>query len=150
MMQSNYLLPLARRAFTPFDQLFHDVLDAASSGAPVTQPRARAFPMDLHETGEALVASLELPGADIDSLSVTISEGVLRVSGDYKTAERQEDDRVHFTERRRGSFERALSLPADVDVEAVDASYADGVLTIVMPKAVEAADPVHEVAVRRT
>jgi HSP20 family protein len=60
----------------------------------------------------------------------------------------QEHERVsyHRKERPEGSFSRTVTLPAEVDAERVEAKYADGVLTIMLPKA-EAAKP-RQIAVK--
>jgi len=44
----------------------------------------------------------------------------------------------HRKERAEGSFNRTVTLPAEVDAERVEARYADGILTLTLPKAEEA------------
>jgi len=58
----------------------------------------------------------------------------LSVRGKREQAEEKEGVRVHLRERRTLEVERAVRLPAEIDVEKVDAVLQDGVLTVRMPK----------------
>jgi HSP20 family protein len=70
------------------------------------------------------------PGLDASKIEVTLDRGVLRISGDRPSGIPADKPKVSvFTrERGSGSFNRAISLPDDIDPERVKASYTDGVL----------------------
>ena len=72
------------------------------------------------------------PGLDASKIDVTLDRGVLRISGERRSAIPDADDKVHVYTRERGtgSFTRAISLPDDVDPGRVNASYRDGVLQV--------------------
>jgi HSP20 family protein len=94
--------------------------------------------LDLEETDDAYVAELELPGVKKDDLDVEVAGNQVRVHGEVK--ERQRTGLLHRQTRRMGVFDYAFTVPGEVDAERIEASLADGVLTIRAPK-VEAAKP---------
>ena len=72
------------------------------------------------------------PGLDPASIAVDLDRGVLTISGERKSAMPASDAKttLHMNERFSGRFRRVVSLPDDVDPNAVNASYKDGVLQI--------------------
>ena len=94
-------------------------------------------PLVAHETELAFEVRLVVPGADPDSLSVSVEGRALTVAGERAGVP---DDAVRRLARERsaGSFSRTLELPAPVDAEHVEARYRDGVLLVTLPKAAEA------------
>lgn len=72
------------------------------------------------------------PGLDPASLEVNLERGVLTISGERKAELPQTDQKtvLHMNERFAGRFRRVLSLPDDVDPNAVTAQYRDGVLHV--------------------
>lgn len=80
-----------------------------------------------HVEGDKYMIRAELPGIDpAKDVEVTVGSGYLTIH-----AERSDKtEGKHRTEFRYGSFSRTLALPADVDEEAVTASYRDGILTV--------------------
>ncbi|HPU80038.1 Hsp20/alpha crystallin family protein [Accumulibacter sp.] len=70
------------------------------------------------------------PGIDPATLDVQIEKGVLTVAGERKRELPGEEATVHIDERFDGRFRRVVTLPDDVDANAVEAKYRDGVLRI--------------------
>ncbi len=77
----------------------------------------------------------DLPGVDKDDLDISIKGNVLTVKGERRDERKEEEKNFHHVERRFGSFCRSFSLPGEVDADAVEATYKDGVLTMKLPKA---------------
>lgn len=98
----------------------------------------RALPLDVHENDDAYSVIAELPGLSVDQINVQLHEGVLTVSAEVAPPEVDENTRVLAQERAYGNFSRSIRLPQHVDVNAVEADYQDGVLTLTLPKAPEA------------
>jgi HSP20 family protein len=69
---------------------------------------------------------------------MTIDNNVLRVSGEKRALQTDEGAAWRLTERRYGRFERSFVLPRDVRSDAIEASYENGVLSVVLPKREEA------------
>ncbi|MGZ8094941.1 MAG: Hsp20/alpha crystallin family protein [Methylosarcina sp.] len=72
------------------------------------------------------------PGLDPQSIQIQLEKSTLSISGERKGEETAVDEKaaIHINERFAGSFHRVLSLPDDIDNEAVSATYRDGVLHI--------------------
>jgi HSP20 family protein len=94
-------------------------------------------PLDIYETKEMFVVSVELPGIEPDSVDVSIEDSTLTVKGERSFTNEVDEDSFHRVERRYGSFARSLSLPQTARPEAIEASFDRGVLTIEIPKAEE-------------
>ena len=119
------------------DRLFDD----AFTGTSTTQPRTVWSPRaDVVETNEAYLLSLDLPGIDRDTLDVTLDDGTLKISGQRRHETEVKDGKMHRVERAYGRFFRSFSLGSDLDPEAIEASYDDGVLTVRVGKS-EARQP---------
>lgn len=93
--------------------------------------------IDLYENKDALTVKAELPGMKKSEIEVSLHDNLLTISGERKQ-EQKEKASEYRTERFVGRFQRTFTLPTQVNAEKITATYADGVLTVVMPKAEEA------------
>ena len=93
--------------------------------------------VDVTESEDHYLVSLEAPGVGKDDVEVELHDGVLTVRGE-KRHERESSDTARWTERTFGTFSRSFTLPPDVDGERVDATFRDGVLRIKIDKRPEA------------
>lgn len=91
---------------------------------------------DVMTRGEDMVVRVELPGVAESDIDVSITDDILTITGrrEQETESKEKGGYV-VRESFRGSFERSLSLPAGIDPSTIVASYHDGVLEIVVPKA---------------
>jgi HSP20 family protein len=103
-------------------------------GRPAASSRTLRPAVDVSESESELTVVVELPGLTKDDVKITIEDGVLNVSGEKKFDEQKKDRTFHRIERFYGAFQRSMTLPRDVDANAADASFKDGVLTITLPK----------------
>jgi len=88
------------------------------------------------ETPAEYVVTAELPGIEPHQVDVEIANGMLTLKG-QKAEERREEDKDrawHLWERSYGSFERSFRFPNDVNEAKVQAEFANGVLTVKVPK----------------
>jgi HSP20 family protein len=97
------------------------------------------LPLDLYETEHEYVAKLAAPGLKANNFDIIMQQNVLVIRG-HTEAEQQEGVRYHVREQQFGDFARTIQFPTLVDAEKIQASLADGLLTIHVPKA-EAAKP---------
>lgn len=79
-----------------------------------------------------------LPGIDVEKLEIKVLGRRVQVSGEPADTEQDNNITWHRRERARGSFSKALMLPAEIDSEKVEAEYKHGILTISLPKAASA------------
>jgi HSP20 family protein len=96
--------------------------------------------IDMRETNDAYVVEVELPGVKPEDTEVTLDGQTLVIRGHYGE-EREENGkggRYLVRERRWGTFARAITLPGGIDADKVTSSFADGELTISLPKLAEA------------
>lgn len=91
-------------------------------------------PLNLWETEDDLHIEAELPGFEVDELEIYITEGnQLSIAGERRPPA-PEGGAWHRQERAYGKFRRTFELPYNVDVAAVSANSAHGILTLTMPK----------------
>jgi HSP20 family protein len=102
------------------------------------QQAMRAMPVDLFRTGDHYVLHCDLPGVDPGSIEVGVDGRMLTIRG--QRSQREGDLEWLTQERPTGMFARQLTLGPGVDLENIDATYTDGVLTLTLPVA-EAAKP---------
>jgi len=85
---------------------------------------------EIRETENAFTVQVELPGSTRDDIKVWQESNMLTVSGEKKA---QTGNGV-LNERVFGKFQRAFRLPENIDREKIEANYADGVVTVEIPK----------------
>jgi HSP20 family protein len=113
------------------------------TGVEPTRPTAAGAwmpSMDIYETEDKIVATVELPGIDPKDVEVSVEDPTLTISGSREFSSEVEEESFHRIERRYGSFSRAITLPQTADTEKVVAAFDRGVLTVEVPK-VEKAKP---------
>jgi HSP20 family protein len=89
--------------------------------------------VDIKETEESIRISADLPGFKADDVDVKVENGVLSIRGERTFEEASEGESYHRVERRFGVFERSFTIPTSVDTEKVEARFANGEMTIVLP-----------------
>jgi HSP20 family protein len=94
--------------------------------------------MDLHETDNVFVVEADLPGMSIEDIAVHVEGTTIVIAGERKSEQSSKTGNYARFERSFGKFQRAMTLPAAVQVDAVEAKYTNGVLTVTVPKAEEA------------
>ena len=110
-------------------------------GGAIREPFAGVFPLiNVTEDSDGYYVRAELPGIRPEELDISVTGSNLSISGERKIADEDGEAKYHRRERESGRFSRVISLPGLIDQEKVEASSADGVLTIRLPKA-EAAKP---------
>lgn len=132
-MLLNRLTPLGTfgRFSRDMDRIFDEVFGV--SRTPYSRPAG--FPsLNVWEDGDAFVVEAEVPGLTLDKLGVEVLGNELTISGERNDAP-TEVTTVHRRERNSGAFQRTLTLPTDINADAVAADLKNGILTIRLPKA---------------
>jgi HSP20 family protein len=117
--------------FRDFDRLAEQMMFGSGRAGP------RSFPMDAYRRGDQFFVHLDLPGIDPDSIDLTAENNVLTVSAERRF-EPEDVDQVLIRERPQGEFTRQLLLGENLDVDNIEASYENGVLTLAIPVAEKA------------
>jgi len=131
---------------SPFEELERmrremDWLTEGLTGGLFREPAAGVFPlMNVTEDNDNYYVRAELPGLRADELNISVTGDTISISGERKLPVEDKKARYHRREREAGKFSRIVSLPTQVDTGKVQARCADGILTVVLPKA-EAAKP---------
>jgi len=137
---SSMLTPSTPR-LSPFDRLFNDEVMRPfrlfEDMAEALNERGWAPAVDIRETEDAYEVLADLPGFDKKNVDITLENNILTLHGERNWEGEQEKHNYRRVERAYGEFTRSFSLPNQVDAEKVEAKFADGVLTISIPKAEE-------------
>lgn len=125
-----YRTQFPRDWFADIDRLQREMQQAFDL-SPNIRGLTRGFPaLNVGGTPKSVEIYAFIPGVDPASLEVQIEKGVLTVAGERQIDAVPEKAAVHIDERFAGRFRRIVTLPDDVDANAVDARYQDGVLHI--------------------
>lgn len=92
--------------------------------------------LDVYQDKDQFTVVAELPGLKKEDIELSFQDGVLTISGERKQEKKGEEG--YRNERFFGRFQRSVTLPTSVDGNKVKATYEDGILKVVLPKAEEA------------
>lgn len=122
----------------PFDALlqFQQALDSfRTSGWLSTGPSAGGTypPINIFRKGDDLVAIAEIPGVRKSDLDIQVVGKTIRIAGS-KSVE-YGDKALHRRERLAGRFDRAFTVPVEIDADQVKAECRDGILALYLRRA---------------
>ena len=122
--------------FDPFDDRFEDLFRGFFRPASVTGNGGNMqIKVDVTEDEKTYTVQAESPGVDKNDINVAIDSNQVTITAEVKReAETKEGTRVLRTERYYGKTYRSFTLAQEVDDAAAEARYANGVLTLVLPK----------------
>ncbi len=88
---------------------------------------------DIWETKDQLVMAAEIPGADPESVDVSVDRDILKISAKSRMAPPTGHSLIH-AEYRDGDYQRSFTLPSEIDAGKIEATVKDGLLKLVLPK----------------
>jgi len=100
------------------------------------------------EDRDKFTINMELPGVSKEDVKLSVENNVLSVTGEKKQATKTEDTNLIVNEIFYGQFNRNFNISKDIKVDAIDASFNDGVLNITLPKVEEAKPVVKEINIK--
>ncbi len=104
--------------------------------------------VDIEESDDSYLIRADVPGVDKKDIDVRLDHGVLSITGEKQVKkETGKGTKRHRTERYCGSFARRFTLPNTIKANKVDATYKDGVLSLMIPKAEESKPKAIEIKV---
>jgi len=95
--------------------------------------------VDVAETETEVKVTAELPGMEEKDIDISVDGDMLTIKGEKKTEKEEKKEESYRLERSYGSFRRDILLPSKVQIDKVKATFAKGVLTVMLPKSAEAA-----------
>lgn len=117
------------------NDLFEDFFPAPESGEDDEHRSAVWSPrVDISETDDSHVISMDLPGLTKEDVGITLENNVLKVSGEREMSSEENEGDYARIERAYGRFFRSFNLGDGVDPEQIEATHENGVLTIRVPK----------------
>ncbi len=90
--------------------------------------------VDLYEKDDHFMIKAELPGVDKKNIKIDLQDRLLTLSGERAYDNEVKEENYYRRERSYGKFQRAFTLPADVDSDKIKAEFKDGLLQIEVPK----------------
>lgn len=125
--------------FDPFDTLlqFQQALDSfRTSGWLAAGPSAGGAypPINIFRKGDNVVAIAEVPGISKSDLEIRVLGKTVRIAG-RKAVEYGDRASLHRRERLAGHFDRAFTIPFEIEADQVRAECRDGMLALYLPRA---------------
>ena len=133
--------PTFDSSFSDFDQIRREMLrllDTASGDTEADGGAGVFPPMNISQDDDSFYIRAEVPGIKPAEISISALRNRVSISGKREIPREHERVSYHRKERPEGAFDRTVTLPAEVDAERVEARYADGILTLTLPKAEQA------------
>lgn len=90
--------------------------------------------VDVYDNDDNIVLKAEIPGIDKKDIEIDVKGRVLTLKGERSSDNEAKEDNYYRRERCFGKFERAFTLPVNVELDQIKANYKDGVLEIEIPK----------------
>jgi len=123
---------------TDFDEWMKDFFEEKDwfNRLPTAFQRKPMPAINLADTEKAFLATVELPGLEMEDIDIQLIGHQLVITGERKWEKEQKDKDFYRVESQYGSFRRAVELPdgLNLDPKAVDASYEKGMLEVRIPK----------------
>ena len=114
----------------------HKRMGAIAESVPYVSGTVKRPSTDVKETDEAIIVTMEVPGAGKDDVDVEIIGDELSVSARRATEPESKGETVYRSERNYDTFKRVIRLPADIKSDETKATLCNGVLKIILPKTV--------------
>ena len=139
------------RLFEDFDRGFWRPFDRSLFA---TEPlfgrelKWESMPVDVVESEKAYQITADLPGMDEKDIEVKVVNGAVTIKGERQEEKEEKKKDYYLRERNFGSLERSFTIPESVDADKIEASFKKGVLTVMLPKTVEAQKPAKKIEVK--
>ena len=109
----------------------------------------KAPAVDIADKEKTYEITAELPGMDESNIDVKFSDGTLTIKGEKREEKEEKKKDYYLSERRYGSFQRSFRVPDGVDADKIEASFKNGVLTVILPKTPEAQRSEKKIAIKK-
>lgn len=117
--------------FRAFEEVFERLIGTPSR--PTTQI-VHSLPVDITEYDSKFYIRAAVPGVNPEELDIQIEKNVLTIRGELKSINQSADEKVYRREVSYGAFARSIRLPEGLDLSAVSADFANGIVSISIPR----------------
>ncbi|MBW4605964.1 MAG: Hsp20/alpha crystallin family protein [Hassallia sp. WJT32-NPBG1] len=97
---------------------------------------------ELEDTDNNVILRLSIPGVEAKDLNIRVTQQVVAISGEKRQDNQTENGSSFRSEFRYGKFQRVIPLPVAIENNKVQAQFKDGILTLTLPKVIEARNQV--------
>ena len=104
--------------------------------------------LDIRDSEKSYMVNLDLPGMEKKDIEISVSNGVLTITGERKTELNEERESCIRSEISYGKFSRSFTLTDDVNEEDIQAKFKNGVLTLAIPKKEPVEPLVKQIAIK--
>ena len=118
----------------PFNSVFNDIFSPSGDRDKSLAGWNWNPKVDIYDDKENIVVKAELPGVAKEDIVVDVKDRVLTLKGESTHDNEVKEENYYRRERGPGCFERAFTLPEDVNPDSINAEYKDGILTVTIPK----------------
>jgi len=125
------LVPFGRRDLFDFDWDEFFTFPAVGTFFPI---ESRGIRVDVKDQGSDIFVEAELPGFDKDEIEITLRDNYLTIQAERKQEVNEEKEGFIRKERSYGKLQRTVTIPYEINPDAVEAKYQAGVLKIKLPK----------------
>ena len=122
--------------------------EARQEDRPRTQANAWIPTTDVFARGDDLVIRVSLSGVYPEDVDITLSNGVLTISGERRSELDEDEVSFYVRERYYGAFRRSITLPAGIDESDISADYDNGLLEVTVRGGAAAAEEPRRVEIR--
>ena len=129
------LFPTRWMEMTPFSKLTSDI-------------RGLVPAIDMTDEEKVYRVTVELPGLTEKDIEITKDGDLLTIRGEKKEEHEEKEKGYFLSERHFGLVERSLRLPEGIDDTKIEAKFANGVLTVILPKTPEAVSKPKKIAIK--
>jgi HSP20 family protein len=97
--------------------------------------RSEFPPLNIWANDENAMITAEVPGIDVNELDISVVGDTVTLVGSRSEAQDDTESTYHRRERWQGKFSRTVQLPFRINVDRVDATYSNGILHVILPRA---------------
>jgi HSP20 family protein len=127
------LVKFNQNPFAAIDRVFDEVFKSNFPSLP-TMLDMSAFRVDISEDDKSIYIEADLPGVKKEDLKVTVEDNLLTIRAERRAESTESKKNYYRTERVFGSMTRSFTLGENVNKDAIEAHFSDGVLKLVLPK----------------
>lgn len=139
--------------FSDYDTLMKRFFDQFDRGMPsFTREFDDGFDFkpqaEVEETDNEIRLTVELAGLGDKDVAIELNGDLLTIKGEKKEEKTTKHGNQRYSERRFGSFERSMTVPAGTDKDKIAATFDKGLLRVTIPKTAEAKEAVRKIAIK--